>query len=178
MRISVMCSPGDEFLSFLIEAGCDPGVIEHCRVVRDVAVRIASDIAGAGTAVDIQLVVAGAILHDIGRSRTHGMGHADEGGILCRSLGFDERICLIVERHIGAGLRADERSGFGLPAVDRIPETLEEKIVAHADNLVKGTRVISREEFVSSLDRFDEPVRERFLALADELEWLKKPFVC
>ena len=173
-----MCSPGDEFLSFLIEAGCDPRVIEHCRVVRDVAVRIAFDIVGAGTAVDTQLVVAGAILHDIGRSRTHGMGHADEGGILCRSLGFDERICLIVERHIGAGLRADERSGFGLPAVDRIPETLEEKIVAHADNLVKGTRVISREEFVSSLDRFDEPVRERFLALADELERLKKPSVC
>ncbi len=177
MRISVMCSPGDEFLSFLIEAGCDPGVIEHCRVVRDVAVRIASDIAGTGTVVDIQLVVAGAILHDIGRSKTHGMGHADEGGVICRSLGFDERICLIVERHIGAGLRADERAGFGLSAVDRIPETLEEKIVAHADNLVKGTRVISHEEFVSSLDRFDEPVRERFLALSNELERLKKPSV-
>mgnify|MGYP003591352577 FL=1 len=172
-----MCSPGDEFLSFLIEAGCDPGVIEHCRVVRDVAVRIASDIAGTGTVVDIQLVVAGAILHDIGRSKTHGMGHADEGGVICRSLGFDERICLIVERHIGAGLPANERAGFGLSAVDRIPETLEEKIVAHADNLVKGTRVISHEEFVSSLDRFDEPVRERFLALSNELEQLKKPSV-
>jgi len=170
-----MCSPGDEYLSFLSDAGCDPGVIEHCRVVRDVAVRIASDITGAGRIVDTQLVAAGAILHDIGRSRTHGMGHADEGGIICRSLGFDEPLCRIVERHIGAGLQADERAGFGLSAVDRIPETLEEKIVAHADNLVKGTRVISDEEFKSSLERFDEPIRERFLALANELERLKTP---
>ena len=33
---------------------------------------------------------------------------ADEGGVICRSLGIDERVCLIVERHIGAGLKADE----------------------------------------------------------------------
>jgi len=40
---------------------------------------------------------------------------------------------------------------------------------------VKGTRVISHEEFESSLERFDEPIRERFLALANELERLKTP---
>lgn len=169
-----MCSPGDEYLPFLAEAGCDPGVIEHCKAVRNVALRIASDISHTGVQVDLDRVAAGAILHDIGRSRTHGMGHADEGGDICRSKGFDEGICRIVERHIGAGLSADERAGFGLSAVDRIPKTLEEKIVAHADNLVKGTRVISREEFAASLERFDEPVRSRFLALADELERLSR----
>jgi uncharacterized protein len=169
-----MCSPGDEYLSFLLQAGCDPGVIAHCRAVRDVAIRIATDIADAGVRVDMGLVAAGAIIHDIGRSQTHGMDHADAGGIICRSLGFDEKMCRIVERHIGAGLSAEERVGFGLPATDRIPETLEEKIVAHADNLVKGTQVISREEFVSSLNRFDEPVRNRFLVLADELERLAR----
>ncbi|HOJ97063.1 MAG TPA: HDIG domain-containing protein [Methanospirillum sp.] len=167
-----MCSPGDEYLSFLADAGCDPGVIEHCKTVRDVALRIASDIIRTGVHVALDRVAAGAILHDIGRSRTHGMAHADEGGDICRSKGLDEAICRIVERHIGAGLYADERARFGLSAVDRIPETLEEKIVAHADNLVKGTRVVSREEFVASLQRFDKPVRSRFLDLADELERL------
>lgn len=170
-----MNKPGDEYLPFLFQAGCDPGVIKHCQVVRDVAVRIAREIASAGNDVDTGLVAAGAILHDIGRSKTHGMAHADEGGIICRSLGIDERICHIVERHIGAGLQADERAEFDLPAIDRIPKTLEEKIVAHADNLVKGSRVINKEEFIASLDRFDDQVRSRFLALAGELERLKQP---
>jgi uncharacterized protein len=169
-RISVMSSPGEEFIPFLEEAGCDPEVIAHCRTVRDVAVRMATDLSQAGMLVDINLVAAGAVIHDIGRSQTHDMDHADAGGLICRSLGLDEKISRIVERHIGAGLTADERAGFGLSAVDLFPETVEEKIVAHADNLVKRTRVISREEFVASLDRFPEPVRNRFLALADELE--------
>ncbi|MGV8108707.1 HDIG domain-containing metalloprotein [Methanospirillum sp.] len=167
-----MCSPGDELIPFLTQVGCDDGVIAHCRVVRDVAVRIANGIEKAGTQVDIDLVAAGAIIHDIGRSQTHGMDHADVGGCICRSLGFDEQICLIVERHIGAGLRAAEREGFGLLPVDRIPETIEEKIVAHADNLVKGTRVLNQQEFESALDRFDRQVKERFLALAHELNQL------
>ncbi len=168
-RILVMCELGEEYLPFLAKVGCDPEVIAHCRIVCDLAVGIASDIARVGEEVDISLVAAGAILHDIGRSRTHGMAHADEGGNICRELGLDERICQIVERHIGAGLFAEERAQYGLVPVDRIPRTLEEKIVAHADNMVKGTRVISKEEYISSLDRFDEPVRSRFLALAEEI---------
>jgi len=165
-----MCSPGDTCLSFLTRAGCDPGVIAHCLAVRDVAVRIASELSGAGTRVDINLVASGAVLHDIGRSRSHGMDHADIGSEICRSLGLDEPVCRIVERHIGAGLSAEERRSMGLSAVDRIPETIEEKIVAHADNLVKGTREITEDELISSLDRFPAPVRDRFLALIRELQ--------
>lgn len=167
-----MCDPGDEYIPFLEEAGCDPGVIAHCLAVRDVAVRITSDILKAGHEVDPFLVAAGSVIHDIGRSQTHGMDHADAGGIICRKLGFEEKICSIVENHIGAGLSAEERAGFGLTAVDRIPETIEEKIVAHADNMVKGTRVIRKDEFFSSLDKFPAPVRARFIALAEEIELL------
>lgn len=169
-----MCSPGDGYIPFLEQAGCEPKVIAHCRTVRDVGLQIARDLSSAGVTVDEDLVAAGAIIHDIGRSQTHGMDHADAGGVICRALGLDEKICLIVERHIGAGLRADERAGFGLSAVDRIPQTLEEKIVAHADNRVRGTRVIDRDEFISSLDRFDGQVKKRFLALAEELDTLAK----
>lgn len=169
-----MCNPGDGYIPFLEQAGCDPRVIAHCRAVRDVSLQIARDLSTAGVTVDENLVAAGAIIHDIGRSQTHGMDHADAGGIICRALGLDEKICLIVERHIGAGLRADERAGFGLSAVDQVPETLEEKIVAHADNLVRGTRVIDQDEFISSLDRFEDLVKKRFLALAKELDTLAK----
>lgn len=168
-----MPEPGDEYISYLKEAGCDPGVISHCLTVREVAVRIADLILSAGTApVNRDLVAAGAVLHDIGRSETHGMDHADAGGRICREKGFPKEVCLIVERHIGAGLTGSDRVGFGLSDEDRIPETIEEKIVAHADNLVKSSRIISRSDLNLSILKFPQEVQERFTALADELEAL------
>jgi uncharacterized protein len=168
-----MSDPGDSSLFYLQESGCDPGVIAHCIVVRDVAVSIADRIIARGRIrVDRELVAAGAILHDIGRSESHGMDHADLGGAICRQIGQPESLCRIVERHIGAGLTHEERIGFGLSGGDRIPETIEEKIVAHADNLVKRTRIITRSEFNRELRKYPEPVQTRFTALADELEFL------
>ncbi|HWQ67634.1 MAG TPA: HDIG domain-containing protein [Methanospirillum sp.] len=168
-----MPDPGDGYLPLLLKAGCEPGVIAHCRVVRDVAVSIVDKIITAGkVTVDRDLVAAGAILHDIGRSRSHGMDHADLGGDICRSLGLDHRICLIVERHIGAGLTSEERIVLGLVGGDRVPVAIEEKIIAHADNLVKGTRIITRKDLEHSIERFPLEVRARFIVLADELESL------
>ena len=46
----------------------------------------------------------------------------------------------IIKRHIGAGLESEEAIRLGLPAKDYIPETLEEKIVCHADSLVDNNR--------------------------------------
>jgi uncharacterized protein len=168
-----MPDPGSGYIRYLEEAGCDPGVIAHCLAVRDVAVLIADRIIQAGKVpVDRDLVVAGAILHDIGRSETHGMDHADAGGRICKKLGFPPEICRIVERHIGAGLSGSERISFGLSGDTRIPESLEEKIVAHADNLVKGTRIITRADLDRATRKFPEGVRDRFSSLADELETL------
>lgn len=45
----------------------------------------------------------------------------------------------IVERHVGAGIPDDEADTLGLPPGNYMPETLEEKIVAHADNLINGS---------------------------------------
>jgi len=168
-----MPDPGTEYISYLQEVGCDPEVIAHCMVVRDVAVLIADQIIKTGMVpVDPDLVAAGSILHDIGRSQTHGMDHADVGGRICRKLGLSPRICLIVERHIGAGLSGSERASFGLPDEDRIPESLEEKIVAHADNLVKGTKIITRADLDLATRKFPDVVRARFSSLANELETL------
>jgi uncharacterized protein len=168
-----MSDPGESYLIYLQDKGCDPGVIAHSLVVRDVAVGIADRIISRGeAAVDRDLVAAGAILHDIGRSETHGMDHADVGGRISRDIGLPESLSHIIERHIGAGLSGDERAAFGLCADDRFPESLEEKIVAHADNLVKGTRIISREDLNHSIKKFPQSVQERFSALADELETL------
>ena len=118
-------------LQLLEEAGCSNEVIRHCKAVRDVAVRIARK-AGA----NVDLVEAGALLHDIGRAKTHSIRHGIEGAKIARSLGLPEELVNIIERHIGAGLSADVAQSLGLPKKDFIPETLEEKIVCHADNLI------------------------------------------
>ena len=45
----------------------------------------------------------------------------------------------ITLKHIGAGIPSDEAEILELPPGDYMPCTLEEKIVAHADNLINGT---------------------------------------
>ena len=70
-------------LALLKKSGCSDEVICHCIAVRDVAVRIAR-CAGA----DEKLVEAGALLHDIGRSRTHSIFHAVEGVKIAEQLGL------------------------------------------------------------------------------------------
>ncbi|MEW5937164.1 MAG: HDIG domain-containing metalloprotein [Candidatus Thermoplasmatota archaeon] len=116
----------------LLEAlGCDPNLIEHSIAVETLALKIAER-CGA----DIALVSAGALLHDIGRSKTHAIDHGLAGAELARELGLPEHLSRIIERHVGAGLTASEAEALGLPKKDYLPQTLEEKIVAHADNLV------------------------------------------
>ena len=101
---------------------------------------------------------------------THEIRHAEVGGVLCRSLGLDEAIVTIVERHIGAGLTADECSLLGLLPRDCMPQTLEEKIVAHADNLVKGTRAITMEERLEHAIALPRRQRKRICRLGLEME--------
>ena len=125
----------DECIELLKKAGCSEEVINHCKAVRDVAVKIAEK-----TNANKDLVEAGALLHDIGRSKTHPIKHAVEGVKIGKKLGFPDEILKIIERHIGAGLPADVAKKLGLPKKDFIPETLEEKIVCHADNLIDNAK--------------------------------------
>jgi len=154
-----------ECIKLLEKSGCSDEVIRHCKAVRDVAVRIAKK-ANA----DVKLVEAGALLHDIGRSKTHDARHAIEGVKIAKKLNLPESIVKIIERHIGAGLPAHEAKKLGLPAKDFIPETLEEKIVCHADNLTDKDRRQRVEDQVEMAlaNGFNEYAR-RLVALHKEL---------
>ena len=133
----------EECINLLKKTGCTDEVISHSEAVRDVAVKIAKA-AGA----NISLVESGALLHDIGRSKTHGIRHAVEGVKIGKKLGLPENILKIIERHIGAGLSSDEAKKLGLPKKNYIPITLEEKIVCHADNLIENNKKRKIEEEV------------------------------
>lgn len=150
----------------LFQAGCDSGVTAHCRKVAEVAGRF------SGESVDKDLVYAGAMLHDIGRSKTHSIEHAGVGAEICCRLEFSGEIIQIVGRHTGAGLTEDESVLLGLPPKSAVPETLEEKIVAHADNLVKGIREVSIYERMMSISDLPRRSKKNIWRLSMEVELL------
>ncbi|MEM0156821.1 MAG: tRNA (cytidine(56)-2'-O)-methyltransferase [Thermoplasmataceae archaeon] len=155
-----------ECLNILNSAGADERITSHCISVTGLAVKMA-ELAHA----NLDLVRAGALLHDIGRTRVNGIEHAVTGADILRGLGnIDDRVILIVERHTGAGIPADEAEKLGLGFKDLMPVTLEEKIVAHADNLYSGTRRTSLAEVIEKYRKKGlDKAAERIVNLHREL---------
>nr|WP_048198738.1 HDIG domain-containing metalloprotein [Methanocella arvoryzae] len=137
----------EEALALLKKYGTSDSVIEHVKAVRDYAMELA-----AQHDCDRELVEAGALLHDIGRSRTHSIDHAIIGAAILRQEGVDERIIRITERHIGAGLTDEDAVNLGLPPGDYLPKTMEEKIVCQADNLMGSKDRISIHEAIATAE--------------------------
>ena len=138
-----------ECLALLREEGCTKRVIIHCATVRAVAEEIASHIPEA----NMDLVIAGALLHDIGRSQTHSIMHAVVGAHIAINHGLPEALVEIIRKHTGAGIDKEDAEELGLPPGDYIPRTLEEKIVAHADNLVSDNCVVTCSHSVDKLEK-------------------------
>jgi uncharacterized protein (TIGR00295 family) len=152
-------------ITLLIKNGCSKEVINHCKAVRDVAIRIAMK-----SNADIHLVEAGALLHDIGRAKNHGIQHGIIGAKIAKDNKLPIRIINIIERHIGAGIPKDEAVELGLPAKDYLPKTLEEKIVAHADNLIdKGKKQHLETEINRALKNGQKNHAKRLKKLHSEL---------
>ena len=143
-------------------------VIDHSLAVYKKAMEIAANFDDA----DKDLIRKGALLHDIGRSRTHGITHAVEGVKIAERYGYDEDVLNIIERHIGAGITESEAEKLGLPKKSYVPQTLEEKIVAHADNLVSGSREVDIDFVIEKWKRTIEDSAdniERLIKLDNEL---------
>jgi uncharacterized protein (TIGR00295 family) len=155
----------EECIEILKKNGCSRSVINHCIAVRNVAVKIAEK-ANA----DVKLVEASALLHDIGRSKTHRINHAVEGAKIAKKLGLSKKIVKIIERHIGAGLPAKEAKILGLPAKNYMPKTLEEKIVCHADSLIENSKKQNIEKEVEqALMNSQKEYAKRLVILHKEL---------
>lgn len=143
-------------------------VIEHSVAVCKKAMEIAANFDNA----DKDLIRKGALLHDIGRSRTHGITHAVEGVRIAEKYGYGQDVLNIIERHIGAGITEEEAEKLGLPAKSYLPETLEEKIVAHADNLISGSEEVDIDFVIEKWKRRIEDSQdniERLIELDNEL---------
>jgi len=165
-------------------------VINHIEKVTNKALKIGSKLKKRGFDVDLELLEIGGYLHDIGRSVTHDVRHGMESSRILRNMGFSEPVIRLVERHIGAGITAEEAVRLGLPKRDFIPETIEEKILSYADKFleselvfktINGEQVIERKQIEydsiePTLKRFREifgpknPVVLRLEKLRDEME--------
>ncbi len=156
----------DECRRILEEVGCEKDVVTHSRTVAKIAVKIAEQ-SGA----DVDLVRTAALLHDIGRTKTHGPGHGFEGAEILRGLGFPENIILIIERHVGGGLDSKGTAELGLPERDMIPTTLEEKIVCIADKLVEDDKKVPIDREIQKLkEKGLEEAAGRLQTLYQEME--------
>ncbi len=136
-------------VELLKSVGCPDWVIEHCKGVSRKAVEIAQNFPEA----DVELVRIGGLLHDIGRSRTNSIEHAVIGASMLEDLGYSDKIVKIVERHIGTGLTEEDAEDMGLPVKSYVPQTIEELIVSHADNLFNGSDEIDVEFRVNKWKR-------------------------
>src|SRR4051812_9702940 len=110
-------------------------VWKHSHIVRRIALQIADNYYST----DLDLIQAGAMLHDIGVYRLYHDGELDEknyirhgylGYKFLKELGFDEAICRFALLHTGVGISKDdvEKNKLPLPARDYFAETDEEKI--------------------------------------------------
>lgn len=127
----------NEYLTFLTER-CEKNVVLHSIAVADYVYEFGIKLLNNKYDFDLDTAVLGAILHDIGRSKSHNIDHGIIGSEILLKNNFNEKYAKIAERHIGAGISRKEAEDLNLPKNNYIPKTLEEKVIANADNLVSG----------------------------------------
>jgi len=97
-------------------------------------------------------VEVGAILHDIGRSKSHGMDHGLKGAEILINSEFSE-VARVCETHLGAGIDKEEAASLNLPEKDYIPKTIEEKVIAHADNITADKEYVPISETIEKMEK-------------------------
>lgn len=140
----------DWAVKLLKESGTPNDVIEHCKTVHDTALNVCDLLKERNNTLKInrRFIGIASLLHDIGRSKSHSIDHGLVGADIIRGLNTDEnpeleKIARVCETHVGAGIGPKEAKKLGLPKRDYIPKTIEEKIIAYADNMVDGNEVRS-----------------------------------
>jgi uncharacterized protein len=162
-------------LKLLSESGCSKKVIAHCKAVSSLAVKFANYCKQRGLKVDVELVEVGALLHDIGRSKTHNVNHGIVGVEIAKSLNLPQSIISIIAHHVGGGITSEEAKKLGWPVKDYLPTTLEEKIVSYADKLIEGLKVVPIEKTLQGLSidlGENHPAIARIKRLHEELSQL------
>ncbi|WP_245673846.1 HD domain-containing protein [Actinoplanes rectilineatus] len=142
----------------------------HCRIV----CRIAEQVAPPG--VDLALVRAGALLHDIGVYRLAAGEHYVRHGVLgeqwLHGLELPDVLSRFCAHHTGVGVTRDDvvQQGLPLPVADYLADTPEEEIVMYADKFHSkgGTPgFVTAASFAASVARFGADKAAQFKRMVD-----------
>jgi uncharacterized protein len=167
----------DECIRLLTRYSTPPNVISHLVLTTQTALKIAKVITLNDPQIDCDLILAGALLHDIGRCKSHGLDHGILGAQIIREEQYPEELARIAENHLFAGITKYEAVELGLPFQDYLPVNLEEKIITYSDNVSKREPLLTIDEVI---DRYREhlphshPIIKRVSVLHAEIENLMK----
>jgi uncharacterized protein len=149
----------------------------HCRIVWTIAEQLLDRLPPT---LDVDLVRAGCLLHDIGVYRLYGptgrldhdnyVRHGVLGHALLREAGLPERLARFCSRHTGVGLTREDvrRQRLPLPVADYLAETPEERLVLYADKFHSKTTpptFLTVGSYSAGLSRFGAGKVSRFAAL-------------
>lgn len=146
-------------LILLRNAAVPPHIQNHCFVVAELAVYLGSLLNEIGSRLDLQLLEAGALLHDIAKAQTLGTGtrHEDVGAQMLDSLGYS-MVSTIIRDHVNLN-----REGLEGPLTESL-------IVNYADKRVKHDQLVSLEaRFVDLIQRYGRS--------PDHRAWLEKKLI-
>ena len=136
----------EECFALLRQAEVNENIILHAKTVTDVAVKIAETLNSAGCHLNLGLVLAGSLLHDIAKGQND---HALKGKEMVNRLGYPG-VADIVGSHMDISIRQDKQLD-------------EAAIVYLADKLVQGSRTVSLEERFSQalINNVMQDIREK-----------------
>ncbi|GAA0570497.1 HD domain-containing protein [Paractinoplanes ferrugineus] len=142
-------------------------VLTHCEIVWAVAEQL---VHARGLEVDVELVRAGCLVHDVGVHLLAGSPYIRHGVLGARALlerGFPAELARFCAHHTGVGLTREdiERQNLPLPAGDYLAETAEERLVMYADKFhSKSTPpvFVTAATYASRIGRFGAGPAARF----------------
>lgn len=103
-------------------------IVDHCKAVAKVALNLGEEMNRVGCDLDLDLIAAAGLLHDLARDQAD---HAAVAEQILRELGFPE-IAAVVGEHMDLSLEGGEL-------------IREKEIVYLADKLVSGSRIVTLE---------------------------------
>ena len=151
----------------------------HCEIVCQVVEQL---LAGLDHTLDVDLLRAGSLLHDIGVYRLYDpsgvldhksyIRHGVLGYALLRDLGYPEALCRFCSHHTGMGLSRDDVLGQGLPLPvdDYLADSDEERLVMYADKFHSKTTppvFVTAVSYASTVRRYGEDKVARFASMVE-----------
>ena len=132
----------EEALGLLKKHGIEGNVLCHVKKVNEVAMKIGLKLKEEGENVNISLLDAASLLHDIGKrlSDITDMNHIEAGVKILKDEGMPE-IAEVISKHATTSLLDP----------DTEPKTWEEKIVYYADMRVVEDELVSLDERINYL---------------------------